>query len=151
MILNLKNKNIVNYIIYLFPILLITGPALPDLSLAIIDTTYNGQNFETSQIQLSWDQPEGCSGNTEWNYNICLQSNGQCISTDENEMIIDIGWNAEESFSVFVYGCAIDLNNELVGSEFSDSISTNDRPSPTIPGDLIIVENDNNGQGYIEL
>ena len=36
MILNLENKNFFNYIIYFFPILLVTGPAIPDLSLSII-------------------------------------------------------------------------------------------------------------------
>ena len=52
MILNLKNKNIVNYIIYFFPILLITGPALPDLSLTIISIFFLYSVIKNNQFYL---------------------------------------------------------------------------------------------------
>jgi len=114
----------------------------------IIEEVFNSVTYQTSEIQLSWNESANCDESTAWSYNICFENSGECIQTTESSIIYDIGWNTLENYTLTAYGCALNIDDEIVGSDYTGSISTNERPIPTQPGTPVIIDS---GEGFVEL
>jgi hypothetical protein len=115
---------------------------------AIIEETFNSVTYQTSEIQLSWNESINCDEGTDWSYDVCFENNDECIQTTETSIIYDIGWNTLENYTLTAYGCALNVDDEIIGSDYIGSVSTNERPTPTQSGDLVIVDS---GEGFVEL
>jgi hypothetical protein len=116
---------------------------------SVAEETFDSNNYSTSSVELSWNESTSCAGGTEWSYVICLENVAECDTTNLNSIVYDIGWSSSIDYSLFAFGCAIDIYDELYGTEIAGTMTSNERPFPTIPSTPIVV--DNSGEGFVEL
>ena len=125
------------------------APTDINTSFIVIEEIVNSEIYSTSNLELSWNESDSCPEGTEWSYLVCLDNSSDCDTTSANSIIYDIGWNNSVGYSIFAYGCALDIYDELYGFEVSGTLNSDERPVPEVPNTLAIV--DDSGEGYVEL